>query len=74
MVSMSGLNVSATPAATVNFTVNPTDTLESVSERLQESGVITNARVYDGAGWRHADSSFLDRGEHVKAGILRAAR
>lgn len=40
------VNPSGDPAATVNFTVNPTDTLESVSERLQESGVITNARVF----------------------------
>jgi len=30
----------------INFTVVPTDTLESVSVRLQELGVITNARVF----------------------------
>lgn len=30
----------------INFTVVPTDTLESVSVRLEELGVITNARVF----------------------------
>jgi len=30
----------------INFTVVPTDTLESVSVRLQDLGVITNARVF----------------------------
>jgi len=30
----------------INFTIVPTDTLESVSVRLQEAGVITNARVF----------------------------
>ena len=40
------VNPSGAPAATVNFTVNPTDSLDSVSERLQDAGVITNARVF----------------------------
>jgi UPF0755 protein len=40
------VNPSGDPAATVEFTVNSTDTLDSVSERLQELGVITNARVF----------------------------
>ena len=40
------VNPSGDPKQTVNFTVNATDTLESVSVRLQDSGVITNARVF----------------------------
>ena len=40
------VNPSGDPAASVNFTVNPIDTLDSVSQRLQEAGVITNARVF----------------------------
>ena len=40
------VNPSGDPAATVNFTVNPTDTLDAVSVRLQDAGVITNARVF----------------------------
>jgi len=40
------VNPSGESADPINFTVVPTDTLESVSVRLQEMGVITNARVF----------------------------
>jgi peptidoglycan lytic transglycosylase G len=36
------------PGDRVNFTVNPGDTVASVSARLQQEGIITNARVF---GW-----------------------
>jgi UPF0755 protein len=37
-----------TPGDPVNFTVNVGDTVETVAARLQEAGIITNARVF---GW-----------------------
>ncbi|MCU1392478.1 MAG: hypothetical protein JWM34_906 [Ilumatobacteraceae bacterium] len=40
------VNPSGEAEQSVNFTVNATDTLDSVSTRLQEIGVITNARVF----------------------------
>ena len=40
------VNPSGDPQQSINFTVNATDTLDSVSVRLQEMGVITNARVF----------------------------
>jgi UPF0755 protein len=40
------VNPSGDAAATVNFTVAEADTLETVSTRLQDEGVITNARVF----------------------------
>ena len=40
------VNPTGDQTQTVNFTVNATDTIDSVSTRLQELGVITNARVF----------------------------
>jgi UPF0755 protein len=40
------VNPSGGAVTAINFTVVPTDTLESVSVKLQELGVITNARVF----------------------------
>jgi len=40
------VNPSGESTEAINFTVVPTDTLESVSVRLEELGVITNARVF----------------------------
>lgn len=40
------VNPSGEVADTVEFTVRETDTLQTVSERLQANGVITNARVF----------------------------
>ncbi|HEY8093720.1 MAG TPA: endolytic transglycosylase MltG [Acidimicrobiales bacterium] len=36
------------PGDPVNFTVNPGDTIETVAARLQQEGIITNARMF---GW-----------------------
>jgi len=40
------VNPSGDSAVTVNFTVNNEDTLQSISVRLQQQGIITNARVF----------------------------
>jgi len=40
------VNPTGETAEPINFTIVPTDTLESVSVRLQDLGVITNARVF----------------------------
>ena len=40
------VNPSGEVSETVNFTVNEGDTLETISVRLQDEGVITNARVF----------------------------
>ncbi len=40
------VNPSGDPQQTVSFAVTPTDTLQSVSVRLQDAKVITNARVF----------------------------
>jgi peptidoglycan lytic transglycosylase G len=40
------VNPSGEASAVVNFTVNETDTLETISTRLQDEGIITNARVF----------------------------
>ncbi|HEY0520424.1 MAG TPA: endolytic transglycosylase MltG, partial [Ilumatobacteraceae bacterium] len=40
------VNPSGDPGAVQVFTVLPTDSVETISERLQDRGVITNARVF----------------------------
>jgi UPF0755 protein len=40
------INPKGDPAAAVNFTVNPGETIETLSVRLQDEGYITNARVF----------------------------
>jgi UPF0755 protein len=40
------INPKGDPAPAVNFTVNPGETVESLSVRLQDDGIITNARVF----------------------------
>lgn len=43
---MGQINPSGDPGAPVNFTVNAGETVESLSIRLEEEGLITNARVF----------------------------
>jgi UPF0755 protein len=40
------INPKGDPAPAVNFTVNPGETVDSLSVRLQDEGFITNARVF----------------------------
>jgi UPF0755 protein len=40
------INPPGDPGAKVNFTISATDDVESVATRLQEQGIITNARVF----------------------------
>ena len=40
------INPKGDPGAAVNFTVNPGETVETLSVRLQDEGFITNARVF----------------------------
>lgn len=40
------VNPSGDPKASINFTVNDNDTLQTISVRLEEAGVITNAGVF----------------------------
>lgn len=43
---MNQINPKGDPGPAVNFTVNPGETIESLSVRLQDEGIITNARVF----------------------------
>ncbi len=40
------INPSGDPGTSINFTVNPGETVDSLSVRLQDEGFITNARVF----------------------------
>jgi UPF0755 protein len=40
------INPKGDPGPAVNFTVNPGETVDSLSVRLQDEGIITNARVF----------------------------
>ena len=43
---MQRINPAGDPGAIANFTISETDTLESVSNRLEEQGIITDANVF----------------------------